>query len=212
MQFLVWTIIGAAGFFLAVANLDPRTIADLPDVPSSILTISGISAFGYLGGKLARDAGPVINEVIIGTGPDPEVVPPVSGSTVPGSAPTPAWLQTIQTAAAAINTAKQKLGGVTGSSSLGAVLTPATAAVNAAMSAVNDAGKLTASSSLNDLNAARTAIDQHVADADKGATDAVKAKEGMSQVSSSAADFVAALNATTLAQTASKGVQDIQAG
>ena len=45
----------------------------------------------------------------------------------------------------------------------------------------------------------------------RGVTEAVKAKEGMSQASSSAADFAAALNATTLAQTASKGVQDIQA-
>jgi hypothetical protein len=54
VQFFVWTVIGAAGFFLVIANLDPRTLVELPAVPESLLTISGISAFGYLGGKLAR--------------------------------------------------------------------------------------------------------------------------------------------------------------
>jgi len=58
VQFFVWTIIGALGFLMVVIRLDPRVLRDLPDVPSSILAISGLSAFGYLGGKLARDPRP----------------------------------------------------------------------------------------------------------------------------------------------------------
>jgi hypothetical protein len=72
VQFLIWTIIGAVGFLMVVLNLDPRVLKDLPDVPSSILSISGLSAFGYLGGKLARDPGPVVSEVMVSMGPDPE--------------------------------------------------------------------------------------------------------------------------------------------
>jgi len=72
VQFLVWTLVGAAGFVIATAQLDPRTLVELPSVPESILAISGVSAFGYLGGKLARNAGPVINEVIITKGADPD--------------------------------------------------------------------------------------------------------------------------------------------
>jgi len=72
VQFLVWTLIGAAGFVIATAQIDPRTLVELPSVPESILAISGVSAFGYLGGKLARNAGPVINEVMITKGADPD--------------------------------------------------------------------------------------------------------------------------------------------
>ncbi|HEX8985540.1 MAG TPA: hypothetical protein VF767_08915 [Bryobacteraceae bacterium] len=72
VQFLVWTLLGVAGFVIFTARLDPRTLQDLPDIPATLLTISGISAFGYLGGKLARDPGPVINEGIMTVGPDPD--------------------------------------------------------------------------------------------------------------------------------------------
>jgi hypothetical protein len=211
VQFLVWTLVVAAGFFLVIANLDPRVIDRLPEVPQSLVAISGISAFGYLGAKLARDPGPVINEVNVQTGPDPDAAPPVSGSTPAASALTPAWLQSIQTAVAAITDAQKKLGAVTGSSALASVLTPASDALTAAQEAVTDTAKLSPSSTDDDLTAARTAVDRHVADADKGANDAVKAKEAMAQGSPSAADFAAALSATTLTQRASKAVQDLQA-
>jgi hypothetical protein len=72
VQFLIWTLIGAVGFVVVTARLDPWTLRDLPDIPATLLTISGISAFGYLGGKLARDPGPVINEIVMSTGPDPD--------------------------------------------------------------------------------------------------------------------------------------------
>ena len=72
VQFLIWTLIGAAGLVIATAQIDPRTLVELPSVPESILAISGVSAFGYLGGKLARNPGPVINEVIITKGADPD--------------------------------------------------------------------------------------------------------------------------------------------
>jgi hypothetical protein len=59
-QFFIWTILGAAVFvFLAFLN-DPGIIKDLPTVPSGFLQLMGVSSLGYLGGKLARKAGPVI--------------------------------------------------------------------------------------------------------------------------------------------------------
>ena len=94
VQFLVWTFVGAVGFFLVIAQLDPRVVLDLPPVPESLLTISGISAFGYLGGKLARNAGPVINELIVRKGSDPDATaggttttPGTTGTTTTTSSP-----------------------------------------------------------------------------------------------------------------------------
>ncbi len=80
VQFFVWTVIGAAGFLFVIANLDPRTLVELPPVPESLLAISGISAFGYLGGKLARDPGPVVAEITTGIGPDPDPAAAGNGS------------------------------------------------------------------------------------------------------------------------------------
>ena len=72
VQFLVWTLVGVIGFIVFTVRLDPRTLQDLPDIPATLLTLSGISAFGYLGGKLARAPGPVINEGTMTVGPDPD--------------------------------------------------------------------------------------------------------------------------------------------
>jgi hypothetical protein len=72
VQFLVWTLVGAFSFFAIVWIADPRAMTDLPEVPWSLLSISGLSAFGYLGGKLAWKGGPVISEVTAKKGPDPK--------------------------------------------------------------------------------------------------------------------------------------------
>jgi hypothetical protein len=63
-QFFVWTILGAAVFVFLVFLSDPGTIKDLPQVPSGFLELMGVSSAGYLGGKVARRAGPVIDEII----------------------------------------------------------------------------------------------------------------------------------------------------
>jgi hypothetical protein len=83
VQFFVWTVVGALSFFAIVWVADPRAMTDLPEVPWSLLSISGLSAFGYLGGKLARSAGPVIAEIVASTGPDPATPAPVQGTTPP---------------------------------------------------------------------------------------------------------------------------------
>jgi len=212
VQFLVWTLIGAAGFFLVVASLDPRTLLDLPEVPASILTISGISAFGYLGGKLARDAGPVMNEVIAKTGPDPDVVPPVAGtSSATTTAPTPAWLQSLQTAIGKLKDAQNRFGAVTQSQGVAAVATPTKAVMDSSAGVLNDSAKLNVSSTATDLAAAKITVDKSVTDAAKGAADAAKSVDAMSTAKASAADFAAAGNIAKIAQDAAKAVQDIQA-
>ena len=67
-QFFVWTILGAAAFIFIVFLNDPGTIQDLPSVPGGFLQLMGLSSAGYLGGKIARRAGPVIDEIIASTG------------------------------------------------------------------------------------------------------------------------------------------------
>jgi hypothetical protein len=62
---LLWTLIGVGAFFLAVLDNGPGTISELPAVPERLLVLMGISSAGYLGGKMARAAGPVINEISI---------------------------------------------------------------------------------------------------------------------------------------------------
>jgi hypothetical protein len=67
-QFFVWTLLGAAAFIFVVFLNDPGTIQDLPAVPAGFLQLMGLSSAGYLGGKIARRAGPVIDEILAATG------------------------------------------------------------------------------------------------------------------------------------------------
>lgn len=63
-QFLVWTIIGALSFLFDIVASDPGDLQALPAIPQGFLALMGISSAGYLGGKLARQPGPVIDSVI----------------------------------------------------------------------------------------------------------------------------------------------------
>jgi len=63
LQFFVWTIIGVIGFVAATLAQDPATVAELPKVPSNFVPLMGVSALGYLAGKVARKAGPIIKQL-----------------------------------------------------------------------------------------------------------------------------------------------------
>ena len=65
LQFAVWTVIGIFTFLAIVFRSDPRNISDLPSIPTGFLEIMGISAAGYLGGKLARKPGPTLEAIAI---------------------------------------------------------------------------------------------------------------------------------------------------
>ena len=65
LQMFLWTLIGVGAFFIAVIEQGPGTISELPAVPERLLYLMGISSAGYLGGKMARAAGPVINEISV---------------------------------------------------------------------------------------------------------------------------------------------------
>ena len=84
LQMLLWTIVGVAAFLYAVLQLAPGTITDLPGVPERLLVLMGISSAGYLGGKMARKPGPVINEI--------SIVPPESDEALRDQASPPAAL------------------------------------------------------------------------------------------------------------------------
>jgi len=66
LQYLLWTVVGGVGFLLNTLLISPADINDLPAIPPGFLTLMGISAGGYLGGKLARGAGPNIRTVVNG--------------------------------------------------------------------------------------------------------------------------------------------------
>jgi hypothetical protein len=63
LQFFVWTIIGVIGFVAATLAQDPATVAELPKVPSNFVPLMGVSALGYLAGKVVRKAGPIIKQL-----------------------------------------------------------------------------------------------------------------------------------------------------
>jgi len=63
VQMLVWTILGVAVFCMAVLGHEPGFIKDLDPVPTGILYMMGLSSLGYLGGKLARKGGPLLNDI-----------------------------------------------------------------------------------------------------------------------------------------------------
>lgn len=62
-QMFVWTILGVGAFAYSVLQKSPGLITELPTVPNNLLVMMGISSAGYLGGKMARKAGPVINQI-----------------------------------------------------------------------------------------------------------------------------------------------------
>jgi len=63
-QFFVWTLVGFLGFLVLVLLADPSALNELPDVPQGFLYLMGISAAGYLGGKIVRLPGPVIQQLL----------------------------------------------------------------------------------------------------------------------------------------------------
>lgn len=62
-QFFVWTCIGVIAFIFMVVMHDPASITELPAVPKDFLYLMGLSSFGYLGGKMARKPGPIIDDI-----------------------------------------------------------------------------------------------------------------------------------------------------
>src|SRR5271165_2726524 len=62
-QFFVWTLIACLGFVALVLMQDPATLQGFPTFPSGLLYVMGVSAAGYLGGKAARNPGPVLKNV-----------------------------------------------------------------------------------------------------------------------------------------------------
>jgi hypothetical protein len=65
LQFLVWTIVGVIGFIALTIARGPGRIDTLPAIPERLLYLMGLSSFAYVGGKLARKPGPVINDLAV---------------------------------------------------------------------------------------------------------------------------------------------------
>jgi hypothetical protein len=62
-QFFVWTLVACLGFIALLISQNPATIQGFPTFPDGLLYVMGVSAGGYLGGKLTRAAGPVLRNI-----------------------------------------------------------------------------------------------------------------------------------------------------
>jgi hypothetical protein len=62
VQQAVWTLV-AIGMFVRITVTSFGTATGLPDIPNDLLALMGLSSAGYLGGKMVRGAGPVIDQV-----------------------------------------------------------------------------------------------------------------------------------------------------
>ena len=67
VQQVVWTVL-AIGMFIRITVSTYSTATALPDIPQELLVLMGLSSAGYLGGKLVRGAGPIIEQVTIREG------------------------------------------------------------------------------------------------------------------------------------------------
>jgi hypothetical protein len=65
IQMFLWTIFGVIAFCVGVLQKAPGTISGIAPVPNGMMYMMGLSAAGYLGGKMARNPGPVIAELSV---------------------------------------------------------------------------------------------------------------------------------------------------
>jgi hypothetical protein len=62
-QFFVWTIVASIGFVALLVSQNPAALNGFPEFPQGLLYVMGISAAGYIGGKVTRAGGPVIRNI-----------------------------------------------------------------------------------------------------------------------------------------------------
>ncbi|UFS70443.1 hypothetical protein LPW11_21560 [Geomonas sp. RF6] len=104
VQMLVWTLFGVGIFCLSVVQHPPGAIRELDPVPDGMLYLMGLSAVGYLGGKLARKPGPVINEISISPAESDEAL---SNAATPPPAPPPNIANAVAVAEASLAELKE---------------------------------------------------------------------------------------------------------
>ena len=189
VQMLLWTFFGVGAFIVCVVRLYPGTVDSLPTIPDGLMYLMGLSSAGYLGGKLARKAGPVISEIDI-TPPDPDDVV-ISGADQGPPPPGPNLLAAIDSATGGMNALKK----------------PANANANAAIAAVSKAiAAASTAQTLANFDSLLTTLAQLRSTAEQAAS---QASQDYSQASAEAR-ATAALDANT-AQGAAALLQDFSA-
>jgi hypothetical protein len=63
VQQVIWTLI-ALGMFVRITISTYATASALPEIPMELVALMGLSSAGYLGGKIIRGAGPIIEDVV----------------------------------------------------------------------------------------------------------------------------------------------------
>jgi len=188
VQMLVWTILGVGFFCISALKYSPGAILELDPIPGGMLTMMGLSAAGYLGGKFARKQGPVIND--ISNTPD-ESDEALTGAAAPPSAAPPDLSQPVAEAQAVVRTFG------TGPSGAETAVNALSTAITAASQAKTTADARALVTKLPDLQtqaetAAKTAAD---AFAQAGASsESARAAEIVQQAAAALQDLSAAIS------------------
>jgi hypothetical protein len=176
-----------AAFCVAALRYDPGTIKNLDPVPTSMLYMMGLSSVGYLGGKLARKPGPLINELSITPAEADDAI-------ASAAAPPPAGPPNLTQPIAEAQDIAQKL--------INKVPTGgADTAVKALLEAIGFAGKATTTAD------AQSAVDKLVESRAKAEAAAQAAAEEFSKAGAPAD----AAQAAEIAQQAASALQDLTA-
>lgn len=160
VQYLIWTLVGATGYVLTILHLDPRSLTSLPKIPTTLLTLGGVSAAGYVGGRLATKVGPVVDSADVSVagavrtgmaragGLASNAVPGASGAGPAGGVTTPAMA--LQPTVGAVQQALAASGQTL--QSLNVVDTRVTNAVQAIQAAISKSGPIIQALSSTDLS------------------------------------------------------------
>ncbi|HEY1985197.1 MAG TPA: hypothetical protein VGG85_07310 [Terracidiphilus sp.] len=64
VQLLLWTLVGVSAFIFCIFSIDPISIRQqLPEIPTALLQLAGLSGALYVTGKVVRKPGPVISQI-----------------------------------------------------------------------------------------------------------------------------------------------------
>jgi hypothetical protein len=66
VQLLLWTLVGVSAFIFCILSIDPISLpTQLPEIPTALLQLAGLSGALYVTGKVVRSPGPVLSQIAV---------------------------------------------------------------------------------------------------------------------------------------------------
>jgi hypothetical protein len=91
VQFLLWNLVALLGYLMLVLSSDAYTLLTIPDVPTNMLYLTGLSAGGYVLGRFIRQPGVNLQDVTSGNPSSQQAAPTPAPPSPPP--PPPAFVQ-----------------------------------------------------------------------------------------------------------------------